>query len=75
MVSQRFINVIKTMTRIKFASSLAAKCINNQGEITLIKDDRHIPVTPSFFSTTPELRSFEEGCRRAFKVNIRRGLK
>lgn len=61
------------MPRTRFINHLAAKCINNHGEILLIKDDNHI--SPSFFSASPELRKFEEGCRRMFKVNIRHGLK
>lgn len=59
--------------RPRFTNHLAAKCLNHNGEITLIKDNMH--PTPSFFSATSELQRFEEGCRRMFKVNIRHGIK
>jgi len=38
------------------------------GEIILIKDNKTV-LSPTFFSASPELQKFEEGCRKLFKTH------
>ena len=62
------VNFNNKMIRHKVLCSRAATCINMNGEIILIKDNKAV-LSPTFFSASPELQKFEEGCRKLFKTH------